>query len=305
MLQHNEIAKVGVGPLCRLFGKSRQAFYERKCFANQRIADSLLTLDLVVAFRREIPGLGTKKLYLLIHTSLEESGIKMGRDRLHELLREHNLLIRRKRGIPKTTQSNHWLRKYPNLIKDWPIIAKEQVWVSDLTYICVGYGFNYLSLVTDAYTKKIVGYCLHPFLSTEGCLKALKMAIGSRTQRENRLIHHSDRGVQYCSFEYVQQLREDNIFISMTDDGQAYENQIAERINGILKTEFKLNRVFKTHVEALLAVEASIQNYNMLRPHMSCGYLTPSEAHELGTPLVKHWKPKTKKETIAKKIDSV
>ena len=166
----------------------------------------MLVLDLVAAIRREIPGLGTKKLYLLLRGSLQKSGIKMGRDRLHELLRAHHLLIRRRRGIPKTTHSNHLLRKYPNLIKELAIVETEQAWVADMTYICVGYDFNYLSLITDAdqqtmsasdpHSKKIVGYCLHQFLSTEGCLKALEMALTTRTKKSNALLHHSDRGVQ-------------------------------------------------------------------------------------------------------------
>jgi transposase InsO family protein len=253
----------------------------------------MLVLDLVTAIRREIPGLGTKKLYLLLQEPLQKSGIHMGRDRLHELLRVHNLLIKHRRSVPKTTHSNHLLRKYPNLIKGLIISETEQVWVCDMTYIYVGYDFNYLSLITDAYSKKIVGYCLHQFLSTEGCLKALEMALANRSKKASKLIHHSDRGVQYCSFEYVKNLKVASITISMTDSGEAYENQIAERVNGILKYEFKLNQVFKSHMEARLAVERSITNYNTLRPHMSCNNLTPSLAHQVEEPLIKQWKSKS------------
>ncbi|MFD2999300.1 IS3 family transposase [Pontibacter toksunensis] len=291
-LQHKGAAKVSVGSLCRLFGKSRQAFHQRRIFLDQRTAQSMLALDLVTAIRREIPGLGTKKLYLLLREPLQKSGIAMGRDRLHELLRAHRLLIRHGRSVPKTTHSNHLLRKYPNLIKQLPVLETEQVWVCDMTYIYVGFDFNYLSLITDAYSKKIVGYCLHQFLSTEGCLRALEMALATRSKQECKLIHHSDRGVQYCSFEYVKQLKAAGIAISMTDSGEAYENQIAERVNGILKHEFRLNQVFKSHMEALLAVEKGISNYNTLRPHMSCSYLTPSQAHQVEEPLVKQWKSK-------------
>jgi transposase InsO family protein len=152
-----------------------------------------------------------------------------------------------------------------------------------------------LSLITDSYSKKIVGYCLHQFLSTEGCLKALEMALTNRSKKESSmLIHHSDRGVQYCSFEYVKKLKAASITISMTDSGEAYENQIAERVNGILKHEFKLNQVFKNHMEALLAVERGITNYNTLRPHMSCSNLTPSLAHQVAEPLIKKWKSRFK-----------
>ncbi len=277
-----------------MFGKSRQAFHQRRTFLDQRAAQSMLALGLVTAIRREIPGLGTKKLYLLLREPLQKSGIAMGRDRLHELLRAHRLLIRHGRAVPKTTHSNHLLRKYPNLIKQLPITETEQVWVCDLTYIYVGFDFNYLSLITDASSKKTVGYCLHQFLSTEGCLIALEMALSTRSKQGNGLIHHSDRGVQYCSFEYVKRLKAAAIAISMTDSGEAYENQIAERVNnGILKHEFRLNQVFKSHMEALLAVETGIRNYNTLRPHMSCGYLTPSQAHQVEEPLVKQWKNKS------------
>jgi transposase InsO family protein len=291
-LRQNRIVKAGVGRLCRLFGKSRQAFYQKENYLARQEAEGMLVLDLVSAVRREIPGLGTHKLYRLLSSSFEASGIKMGRDKLHQLLAEHNLLVKRKRLVPKTTNSNHRMQKYPNLIREMVIIRTESVWVCDLTYVSVGHDFNYLSLITDAHSRKIVGYCLHPFLSAEGCLKALDMAIKNRTKPDEMLIHHSDRGSQYCSFQYVNRLRTAGILISMTDNGDPYENAMAERVNGILKTDFRLNRVFKSHAEALLAVDAAIHNYNTLRPHMSCDYMTPVEAHELDKPMLKHWKKK-------------
>lgn len=167
----------------------------------------------------------------------------------------------------------------------------EQVWVCYLTYICVGYDFNYLSLITDAQSRMIVGYCLNPLLDTQGCLRALEMAISTRTKcmSQIKLIHHSDRGSQYCSFQYVSKLKEEGIAISMTENGDPYENAMAERVNGILKADFKLNRIFKSHAEALITTHAAIRNYNNLRPHMSCDYLTPQVAHLLDQPLRKHW----------------
>jgi transposase InsO family protein len=183
------------------------------------------------------------------------------------------------------------MKKYPNLIRELEITTIEQVWVCDMTYICVGYGFNYLSLITDAYSKKIVGFHLHPYLTTEGCLQALNMALYSWSA-SRRLIHHSDRGSQYCSLDYVLTLREAGISISMTDNGDPYENAIAERVNGILKADFELNRIFKSHMEAKLAVHNSIHNYNTLRPHMSCNYLTPNQAHYSQEPLISKWKTK-------------
>ena len=291
-MRDNRIAPLGVGRLCRLFGKSRQAFYQREQYLAEQASEGMLVLDLVAAIRREIPGLGTHKLYRLLESSLRSSGIKMGRDKLHKLLAAHNQLIRRKRLAPKTTNSNHWLKKYPNLTKDLEIMRTESVWVCDLTYICVGHDFNYLSLITDAHSRMIVGYCLHPFLTTDGCMKALEMAIGSRTKMGEALVHHSDRGTQYCSFQYVSRLKAAGIAISMTENGDPYENAIAERVNGILKADFKLDRVFRSHAEALIATNAAIRAYNTLRPHMSCDYLTPSAAHQLDGPMRRHWKKK-------------
>ena len=255
----------------------------------------MLVLDLVTALRRDVPGLGTRKLHLLLAEPLAKSGIKLGRDKLHKILYNHAMVIRQGRQTPQTTDSNHRLHKYPNLLIDRIINAPRQVWVSDITYLYIGLGFGYLSLITDAYSKLIVGYCLHPFLTAEGSLKALDMALATHLEREEELIHHSDRGSQYCSFDYVRKLKGANILISMTQQGDLYENAIAERVNGILKTDFRLNRVFITFEEAEKAVEKSIYNYNHLRPHMSCGYLTPVMAHQSEHPLKKHWKPKVYK----------
>jgi transposase InsO family protein len=271
---------------------SRQAFYRKEQYLQRARGQSLLVLDLVLALRREIPGLGTRKLHVLLQEPLAESGIKMGRDKLHQLLHEHGLLLRQPRQVPKTTNSLHSLRKYPNLLRNKLLTAPSQVWVSDITYLCIGLGFAYLSLITDAYSKMIMGYCLHPLLTAEGAVKALDMALSYGGEISQELIHHSNRGSQYCSFQYVQKLRQASIAISMTENGDPYENAIAERVNGILKIDFRLNRVFNTFDEAQRTVEASIRNYNHLRPHMSCGYLTPAAAHTSTEPLQQLWKPK-------------
>ena len=170
---------VSVGYLCRLFGVSRQAFYHRQHDAQRVRGHSLLVLDLVLALRREIPGLGTRKLHLLLQQPLAASGIKMDRDTRHQLLLTHDLVLRQKRSVPKTTNSTHSLRKYPNLLIDMVITAPQQAWVCDITHLCTGLGFGYLSLSTDACSKRIVGYCLHPLLTVEGSLKALEMALQS------------------------------------------------------------------------------------------------------------------------------
>lgn len=287
---------MGVGPLCKLFGKTRAAFYDRKNYYSERQQQDAIVLELVAQVRRELPGLGGHKLYKCIYQPLRTNGIKFGRDKLFTLLRTYNLLIDRKRRNPKTTQSNHWYQKYSNLTKDMVISGPEQLWVADMTYISIGYDFNYLSLITDAYSKQIMGFCLYPYLSNDGCIEALQMALGNRSTT-SQLIHHSDRGVQYCSYDYVKILRESDILISMTNSGEGYENQIAERVNGILKTEFKLCQVFKSRTEALHAVKSSINAYNNLRPHMSCNLMTPTEAHLTTQPLIKRWKNCRKKFT--------
>ena len=171
--------------------------------------------------------------------------------------------------------------------------------MADITYISIGYDFNYLSLITDAYSKKIMGYCLHPYLSNDGCIEALKMALSNKILPTS-LIHQSDRGVQYCSYDYVSLLKENSISISMTESEEGYDNQIAERINGILKTEFNLHQIYKSRTDALLAVKRSNNAYNNFRPHMSCNFLTPEEAHITEQVLVKKWKNSRKRVSKSK-----
>jgi putative transposase len=215
----------------------------------------------------------------------------MGRYKLHQLLQAHDLILRQKRSVPKTTNAAHRLRKYSNLLVDIVLTAPQQAWVCDITYLCIGLGFGYLSLLTDAYSKLIVGYCLHPLLTVEGSLKALEIALQSEHSRPASLIHHSDRGSQYGHFACIQRLRQAEIAISMTQHGDPYEHAVAERVNGILKAGFRLNRVFTTFDEAARAVKQSVRKYNHLHPHMSCGFLTPATAHASTEPLQKHWKP--------------
>lgn len=286
---------MGVGPLCRLFGKSRQAYYDRKWYFNEQEQSEIIVIELVQQIRRELPGMGIHKLYKCLFEPFKTHGLKIGRDKLLEILRKHKMLITSKgRRNPKTTQSNHWFRRYPDLAKSLTVSHSEQLWVADITFVCISYDFNYLSLITDAYSKKIVGYCLHYNLRNEGTANALKMAIAGR-QYTTDLIHHSDRGVQYCCYDYTQMLKQSSIQISTTQNGEAYENPIAERVNGILKTEFKLNEIFKSRTQALIRVKASVEAYNNLRPHMSCGFLTPEQAHCTDQPLVKQWKNRRKK----------
>ncbi len=241
--------------------------------------------------RCSMPRIGTRKLYFLIK---DELNIKIGRDVLFDFLRAEHLLIKPKRSYVKTTNSKHWMKKYPNLIKDIELNRPEQLWVSDITYIKTDSGHEYLSLITDAYSKKIMGYQLLDNLSTAGPLQALELALKNRKYTHD-LIHHSDRGLQYCSADYVKKLSENNIKISMTENGDPYENAIAERINGILKYEFLIIDGFKDHLQAIKVIDESISIYNESRPHLSCNMLTPNKAHLQQKIQLKKWKKKTSK----------
>lgn len=245
--------------------------------------------------RAQMPRLGTRKLYELLHGQFAERQLKVGRDKLFTILRRKGFLMARRRRYTKTTDSRHWMHKYPNLIKEIRLERPEQLFVSDITYIATDEGCNYLSLVTDAASKRIMGYCLRADLSPVGCLSALRMALASRTRAETPLIHHSDRGLQYCSKDYVGMLEAHNVQISMTENGDPYENAIAERVNGILKEEFYLSESFPSHQQTAKCVADSIEIYNTRRPHLSCQMMTPAVAHQCSTLDVKSWKKKIKK----------
>lgn len=233
--------------------------------------------------RRFMPRLGTRKLYHLIKPALCEQGIKLGRDGLFDYLREADLLVKPKRSYTKTTFSKHWMRKHPNLLQDVCADRPEKVFVSDITYVESDEGVHYLSLVTDAYTRKIMGYEVSREMKAGDIVKALKMAIDAR-QTSHPLIHHSDRGLQYCSSEYQRVLSTNDIRPSMTDGYDCYQNALAERVNGILKQEFLLYRS-KSFNELKVLVEQSVTIYNRLRPHLSLGMKTPQEVHEKASAL--------------------
>ena len=277
-----------------MFGLSRQSYYKNKTSRVKRSADLVIVRDLVMRIRCRMPRIGTRKLYYLIKDELNESNIKIGRDVLFNFLRAEHLLIKPKRSYVKTTNSKHWMKKYPNLIKNMDVTKPEQLWVSDITYIKTEQGHNYLSLITDAYSKKIMGYELLDNLSTAGPLNALESALKNRKYTHD-LIHHSDRGLQYCSSEYVTTLIKNNVKISMTENGDPYENAIAERINGILKYEFLIIDGFKNHLEAIEVIKKSVGIYNNERPHLSCEMLTPNQTHLQQEIQIKKWKKKTSK----------
>jgi putative transposase len=272
---------------CALFGISKQAYYKKIKVDRKRVQVREDAKKSVLELRRQLPGSGTRKLHYL----LKNKGISVGRDQLFCWLRSQGLLIYKKRRYTITTNSKHWMRKYPNIIKDLTINRPEQVWVADITYLDTAEDGNiYLHLVTDAYSKQIMGYELCNNMEAASTLKALEMAVNSRKYKELPLIHHSDRGLQYCSKLYIDCLIKNNITISMTENGSPYDNAVAERVNGILKDEFGLAEQLDNYREALLQVKESIHSYNFLRPHLSCYMLTPDQMHQQETIKIKTYK---------------
>jgi transposase InsO family protein len=274
--------------LCRLLGRSRQAYYKGAREQERMVLQEELVVKEVVTIRKSQRYLGGRKLYHVLQAFLDEHRMEIGRDAFFDLLREYGLLVRKRRARkPQTTLSYRGSKRYPNLAKELVPTRANQLWVSDITYIRTWDGFGYLSLITDAYSRKIVGYYLSEDLTARGCVRALKMALKANPGRSG-LIHHSDRGVQYHSTEYMKALSK-NIRISMSRIGDPLENAVAERVNGILKQEYLLKE-YKNLPEAKRAVAEAVSLYNNERPHMSIEMLTPAEAHTRTGPLKRYWK---------------
>ena len=277
---------------CRQLGYSKQAFFKSRRNKQLKVCFEEMVKHKVLKIRAQLPRIGVRKLYYMIKTDLIRSNIPMGRDRLFSLLRQENLLIKTKKKYTKTTYSKHWMHKYPDLVKHLKARRPEQVWVADITYLNLGKEFGYLHLVTDAYSKKVMGYKVSADLSATHTIDALKQALRTRSYK-GPLTHHSDRGLQYCSAGYVQLLIKNGIQISMTQDGSPYDNAIAERINGILKDEFGLDDTFKNLQEAEVQTKQAIKLYNQMRPHLSCSMLTPMKMHRQSKLEVKAWHKKS------------
>lgn len=237
-----------------------------------------------------MPKLGTRKLYYLLKEQL--SLLNIGRDRLFRILRANHMLIKPRRSYHITTDSHHRFRKHKNLVSTIQIEKPETIWVSDITYVGTRINPSYLALITDAYSKKIVGYDLSNSLSLDGSLRALNMAIENRVYKASPLIHHSDRGLQYCSNEYQKLLKNNNIKSSMTEKYDPYENAIAERVNGILKQEFNVTRNFKDLDLKKILIKNAIEIYNNKRPHLSNHMLTPVQMHKQNKLKIKQYKSK-------------
>ena len=267
--------------LCGLFGYSRQSYYKREVNDFAEDAIEPLIVEKARDYRRNNPGLGCAKLYLIIKNLFEETGCMPGRDAFIELLRKNDLMVQiKRRKRYRTTDSNHNYRKYPNLIVGIIPHRPNEIWVADITYVETDEGVCYLSLITDAYSHKIVGWSVGPTLETTYPLEALKKALATLSSEEaRRLIHHSDRGSQYCSMAYVDELKKWGVSISMTQSGDPLENAVAERANGILKTEWLYKMKIETRSACSSVLDRIINFYNKERPHMSIGMQTPEVAH--------------------------
>ena len=287
----------GVGYYCSLFGRSRQGWYEQIKNEDEQHMANAIVLKLVSEIREDLPRVGVQKIHFMLQDKLQAHRIKIGRGALYELLGMNGYLIRYRKRKPYTTNSNHPYKKYPNLIRNIKYLTHPgQLWVSDITYIRLKERFCYLSIITDAYSHKIIGHCLYPTLHSNGPVNALLMALKAKQGRS--LIHHSDRGSQYCCADYIKILDDSEIQISMTENGDPYENAIAERVNGILKGEFLLDKSFSSFNEADEIVKSAIEKYNHIRPHASCDNLTPVQAQDHNGILRKRWKTQAEHELL-------
>jgi len=271
--------KMSLAETCDCFGLKRDAFYKHRKRAAKRQMVVAKVVELVKQERKDLPRVGVRKLHHVLHSVFKNEHLKVGRDKLFDILREQKMLVGRKKASCRTTNSYHRFYKYNNLIRDMVVTKPNQIWVSDITYIRTVKGFCYLALITDMYSRKIVGYDISNSLELGGCLRALNKAL-YKAKSTNGLVHHSDRGIQYCSNQYVNVLKRNNIRISMTEENHCYENAVAERVNGILKDEFFLDQCFFSNEHAKIATKNAIKLYNNKRLHLSLGYKTPNMVYE-------------------------
>lgn len=276
---------------------TRQAFYQHFWQTQESSIEAQLIVRQVRALRQQHPVMGARKLYCLLQPFLLEHQIKLGRDALFNLLYEHRLLVRRKRRHVSTTMSRHWLKKYPNLIKEWVPVLPNQLWVADITYLRIASNFLYISLITDACSHKIVGYHIANTMEAVHTAAALKMALKDNPSVDG-LIHHSDRGMQYCTSGYTNRLKDHGVEISMTQTGDPLENAIAERINGIIKQEYLDHYVITNAEEGMELLTTVVRRYNEERPHQSIQWMTPHYVHENNLSINRQWSKKPKLNNI-------
>ena len=265
--------------IAQSLGYSRQYYYKQQKQLEQIAEQKKAVKKLIDEQRKLLPRLGVRKIYYQITPALQQQGLKLGRDKLFAWMKEYDLLIKHRRRYVQTTNSKHWLRKYPNQIKGLSVTRPEQVWVSDITHIKTDEGNCFLNLVTDAYSRKIMGYSIASNMEADTMKKAYEMALRGRHYPGAPLVHHSDRGLQYCSREYVQLSNQHNVVISMTENGDPYENALAERMNRTLKEEFGLGRRLPSRQQAFRLAEQAVYLYNNFRPHLSLNMQTPQTVH--------------------------
>ena len=282
---------------CRLLGVSTQAYYKHGDSQMRKMADEAFVVEFIRRIRQKDPGLGGDKLWMMYKQEFGEEH-SVGYNRFYDIIERHNLKVRKKKRRARTTNSDHDLPLYPNLVKELIPLRPNQLWVSDITYMVIylnaqtgEYDFCYLSLVTDYYTKEIIGWCVGETLEAKFAIEALNMALGRLGGNPaSGLIHHSDRGVQYASYAYTDILKENNIRISMTECGDPKENAVAERVNGVIKNELLMGMSFFSIDEVKRALKVAIDFYNNERPHMSLDWKTPAEAALCTGELQKAWK---------------
>ena len=261
------------------FGLKRDAFYKYKIRADNRLKIEQQIIEIVMKRRRSLPREGVRKLKISLKDEFTKANLKVGRDILFNILRKHQMLTLRKKYSSRTTNSLHRFYKYKNIIKDLEVTRPNQVWVSDITYIRTIKGSCYLALITDMHSRKIIGYDLSDSLELNGCVRALNKTL-YQAKDIKQLVHHSDRGIQYCSNQYTQILKRNKIGISMNEENHCYENALAERVNGILKDEFYLDQIFTDVAHAKRATKNAINLYNEIRLHLSLDYKTPNYVHQ-------------------------
>lgn len=283
--------------LCALAGVERQAFYKRDDEAlYRRLAIEQFVKQFVLEVRKQDPRIGADKLWRMYRQQFSEE-YRVGRDVFRSILHERGLNIKNIKRAPRTTDSRHNLPTYPNLVKSVIPTRPNQIWVSDITYIAIedpearlGYIFCFLTIIMDAYSKKILGWCAAPTLEASYSIKALKMAIQTLPEGfSETLIHHSDRGTQYASADYIKVLKANNITPSMTENGNPKDNAMAERINSTLKNELLHGKTFSSLRQVIEAVRNAVDFYNNERPHSSIDWHTPDEAHQMQGEMKRHW----------------
>ncbi len=280
----------GVGRVCNILGKQRQAYYKAEKRTEKSEFKGELVLEEIEKIRQLQPRIGCVKLHHQLRDFLQSHKIKLGEKKLRVLLKRHGLLKPHRRKIAKTTFSGHGFWIYKNLVKDVKVTQSEQVWVSDITYVKSNHGFSYLSLITDAYSRKIIGWSLRNDLCLEGPLEALKMAMKNRRYPKRELIHHSDRGIQYCSRAYIKLLKKYKAKISMTQSGNPYDNALAERMNNTIKNEFLEGRGIMDLSSGKQQLAQIIWVYNECRLHWSLDFKTPEQVHQHDLRVKKRWK---------------